>query len=248
MVSDSSGETPPGIDITLQKLVLDSTGFGDFLGGLAGLAATVLSRPGAGVTCGITVTHPKKAATVGGSDAGARALDELQAETRQGPGLTAIGSQTAVLVPDLDREQRWPRFLRAASERGVGSVLSVPLPAEGQSRGVLTLYAKRADAFPPEDVTTARAFTRQASPALRLALRIAQLTDTRDHLTAAMHSRSIIDTALGVVMAQNRCGRDQAFGILVDAANTRETKLRRVAASIIASVSGEKDITTHFKE
>lgn len=246
--SDSFGESPPAIDVTLQELVLEAAHFGEFLAGLAALAATVLSHPGTRLSCGITVTRAKKPATVGGSDAGARALEELQTETRHGPGLSAIVEQATILVPDLNHEQRWPDLVHGASGRGVRSILSVPLPAEGKSRGVLTLYAKRVDAFSPDDLTTAQGFTRRASRVLRMALRIAQLSEVRDDLTAAMHSRSRIDMALGMVMAQNRCSRDKAFRILEHAANTRETKLHQVAASVIASVSGEKDISTHFNE
>ena len=49
-------------------------------------------------------------------------------------------------------------------------------------------------------------------------------------------------------MAENRCTRDTAFGILTKASSTRNVKLREVAASVIASISGEKEIDTYFDE
>ena len=49
-------------------------------------------------------------------------------------------------------------------------------------------------------------------------------------------------------MAENRCTRDTAFNILTKASSTRNVKLREVAASVIASISGEKEIDTYFDE
>jgi AmiR/NasT family two-component response regulator len=63
-----------------------------------------------------------------------------------------------------------------------------------------------------------------------------------------MRSRTVIDMAIGAVMAENRCDRDTAFGILTGASSTRNVKLRDVAASVITSISGERHISTYFDE
>lgn len=47
-------------------------------------------------------------------------------------------------------------------------------------------------------------------------------------------------------MAENRCSRETAFEILTKASSTRNIKLREVAAAVIASISGEKEIKTYF--
>jgi AmiR/NasT family two-component response regulator len=54
-----------------------------------------------------------------------------------------------------------------------------------------------------------------------------------------MGSRRVIDQAIGIVMAQNRCTADEAFGVLKRASQHRNTKLRQVAADVVTSVSGE---------
>jgi len=54
--------------------------------------------------------------------------------------------------------------------------------------------------------------------------------------------------AVGAIMAENRCSRDTAFQILTRASNTRNIKLRDVAASVIRSISGEQQIVTYFDE
>jgi AmiR/NasT family two-component response regulator len=53
-----------------------------------------------------------------------------------------------------------------------------------------------------------------------------------------MATRSIIDQAMGVIMAQNRCSSDTAFGILRRASQNRNLKLWHVAGDIITAVTG----------
>jgi AmiR/NasT family two-component response regulator len=92
------------------------------------------------------------------------------------------------------------------------------------------------------------AFASQAASSVRLVLRISQLSEARSDLASAMQSRTVIDMAVGAIMAENRCSRDTAFQILTRASNTRNIKLRDVAASVIRSISGEQQIVTYFDE
>jgi GAF domain-containing protein len=247
MIAAATPKSPLNMEARLQDLLLDNNNdVRAFLDGLATLAATTLSRAGTGVSCGITVTRRKKPTTLASSEPAARSMDELQNTLGEGPCLTALTEQTTVLTPDLNDEHRWPRFAQSAAGHGVRSILGVPLPAEGESRAVLNLCANRPNAFSREDISTAEMFAEQASRALRLALRIAQLSDASQNLFAALAHRTTIDLALGVVMAQNRCSHDAAFAILQRAASARQMKLRDVAASLISSVSGEKNIPVHF--
>ncbi|MFJ4030236.1 ANTAR domain-containing protein [Paenarthrobacter sp. NPDC089989] len=227
-------------------LVLGSEDVEAFLTDLAAFSSESLSLSDAPVFCGITVLRKKRAATAASSDERARVLDELQ-NTYEGPCLTAMDSMGSVLVPDLIREHRWPEYVEAAAGQGLRSVLSVPLVVEGDTRAALNLYSERAHAFNDADVERADVFASHASKSLRLALKIAQLSDARNDLAAAMQSRTIIDLAVGAIMAQNHCSQEEAFTILRTASSNRNIKLRHLAQSIIAAVSSGK-VTTHFEE
>jgi AmiR/NasT family two-component response regulator len=85
-----------------------------------------------------------------------------------------------------------------------------------------------------------------ASKALRLAVRISQLAEAKAHLIAAMESRTTIDLATGAIMAQNRCSQETAIRILRIASKTRNVKLRDIAASVVASISHDPRVRTHF--
>ena len=71
-----------------------------------------------------------------------------------------------------------------------------------------------------------------------VAVRLARQSTEVAHLQQALVSRSTIDQALGVLMGQNRCSRDEAFGILRRASQNRNIKLRDVAAAVIDRYTG----------
>ena len=227
-------------------LVLGSEDVEAFLTDLAIFSAESLSHPDSPVFCGITVLRKKRAATVATSHDRARVLDDLQNDF-DSPCRTAMDQMGSVLVPDLAREYRWPEYVAAASSQGVRCILSVPLLVEGDTRAALNLYSERANAFTEADVERAEVFASHASKSLRLALKIAQLSDARNDLAAAMQSRTVIDLAVGAIMAQNHCSQEEAFTILRTASSNRNIKLRHLAQSIIAAVSSGK-VTTHFEE
>jgi GAF domain-containing protein len=241
-------ERDDSLGYTLQDLVLESPDVEEFLTDFAALAASELSTASNAVTCGVTVVRRKKGVAAASSDEKGRALDELQNSFGDGPCLTALRHATIVHVPDTGAEPRWPAYMKAVSRHGIGSILAVALDLAGEADAVLNLYSASPHGFSGPDITATQAFAEHAAKALRLALRLAHLRHTRDDLAAAMKSRATIDTAVGIIMAQNRCGRDAAFGVLTQASNHRNVKLRDVAAGVIASVSGESELPAHFDE
>jgi GAF domain-containing protein len=232
----------------LQDLVLDSADVEEFLRDLARYTSHELSRTGRPVICGITIMRHRKQATRAASSPEAFAMDEIQNRAGDGPCLAAMRDLATVYVPDLRREERWPELALAASSQGYLSILGVPVGLEDQTRAALNLYASGPASFTAADISLAEKFADQASKSLRLALRIARLRDARDDLAAAMESRAVIDMAVGVVMAQNRCAPEEAFALLRSASNSRNTKLREVAASVVASISGRAEVKAHFEE
>lgn len=236
------------VALHLQDLVLDSADVDEFLQDLASYSAGRFSRPDREIRCGLTVERHKKATAIAGSDPCIRVLDQLQNKYGDGPGITAMRTTDTVLVPDVSQEKRWPAYANALSGQELFSALSVPLALGEDTRGALSLYCGRLQAFSSEDVATARAFAGQASKSLRLALRIGKLQDTRDGMSAAMKSRTVIDLATGAIMAQSRCSQHQAFSVLLQASNTRNMKLKDVAATVVASIAGSSGTTTYFDE
>jgi hypothetical protein len=111
---------------------------------------------------------------------------------------------------------------------------------DGRPRGALNLYSdETVDAFSTEEVRKqALAFAERASIALTLAIRYNEQYDTSRQLEQALSSRALIDQAIGIVMAEQRCDARTAFDVLRQHSQNHNRKLRDVAEQLITRVSG----------
>jgi GAF domain-containing protein len=146
---------------------------------------------------------------------------------------------TVVQVDDLSREDRWNRYRPHALALGVVSSLSLPLVVDGERLGALNLYSTTSAAFAGPHRQPAEAFAAQCTAALTLSLRQVRQAQLQHQLAEAMVSSSVIDQAIGILMAQQRCTAATAFDLLRQASQNRNRKLRDIAADIITRVSGE---------
>jgi GAF domain-containing protein len=244
-------EDGPNLDASsinqfLHQLVLDSDDVEEFLNGLARVSARSLSEPGDEILCGITLLRHRKAATVASSSPDAQAMDEIQYAFGDGPCMTASREQETVHVPDLDAEERWPQYAATVREQGVRSILALPFLLDGDSRAALNLYSHRRARFDARALELARDFVNQTSMALRLAVRFARSSEKAADLKATLETRTGIDVAVGIIMAQNRCSQEEAFELLKAASSSRNVKLHAVAAGVVESL-GQGPARTHFE-
>jgi len=209
----SVGRTGAGLDefvLHLQDLVLASSDLREFLTDTATIFAVQLSQPGNHLSCGITVVRQKRPVADASSDTRARTLNELQKSVGDGPGLTALRTETMVHVPDLEADRRWPKYNQTAGEAGIGSILALPMRLQTSAQAVVNLYSPTTHGFPHHGIDAAVELTGIAAKALDLALNIAQLRDARDDLSAALKSRTVIDNGHwghhGAEPVQSRCG------------------------------------------
>jgi len=232
----------------VQNLILESADFEDFLNELARFSAHQMAGDGDDALCGITLLRDRKAATIGWSSEAAREVDEIQYSLAQGPCLSAAKEEREVYVPDLLQEDRWgPDYAAAVASHGLRSVFSLPFNLQGEAKAALNLYSDAPHKFDGRAADRARDFTREISEALRLAVRFSLHADSATNLRATLESRTIIDIAIGIVMAQNRCSQEAAVEILTEASSNSNTKLRDIASSLVDSVGGA-GARTHYQE
>lgn len=232
----------------VQDLILDSADFEEFLNELARFSAHQVAGDGDDALCGITLLRDRKVATIGWSSESAREVDEIQYSLSQGPCLTAAQEEREVHVPDILAEDRWgPEYANAVASYGLRSVLSLPFHLQGEAKAALNLYSDVPHKFDERAAAKARGYTREISQALRLAVRFSLHTDSAANLRATLESRTIIDIAVGIVMAQNRCSQEAAIRILTDASSNSNTKLRDIAKSLVDSVGGA-GTRTYYQE
>ncbi|BCW68338.1 RNA-binding protein [Arthrobacter sp. NicSoilB4] len=241
-----SESTATSTNQDLHELVLNSSDVEEFLRELARVSARSLSEPGDEILCGITLFRHRKAATVASSSAAAQAMDEIQYAFGDGPCVTASREQETVHIPELEDCDRWPQYAATVRGHGVRSILAVPFLLDGDTRAALNLYSRRPGRFDGRALELARDFVGQTSLALRLAVRFAHYIDTAADLKATLESRTSIDVAVGIIMAQNRCSQAEAFELLKSASSARNVKLHMVAAGLVESL-GQGPIRTHFE-
>lgn len=239
--------------VEVQNALVEATTIDEFLHELAVIATRQID---ADLSCGMTVRPNGLPPAVACSDPVARRIDEAQYRIDDGPCLRAMRAGEVVTIADTAAEERWPEFKDEAKAAGVRSCLAVPLStdrrgAESESIGSLNLYSRVPSAFGETEIQRAREFAGIAYGALVVARRLASYADINEQLRASLASRSVIDQAIGIIMARGGVGagkagdggqpttQTRAFALLRAASQNTNVKLRDVAREIVTSITGE---------
>jgi len=202
--------------------------------------ALMAARLGSGgLSCGMTMQPSGKPVTVACSDLVAARVDEVQYELDDGPCLHAMRDGHLVHIEDTAEKASWPGFEAQAASYGIRSCLALPLNADGKPVGALNLYSHETSAFGAAEALRAESFAENASGALSLAMRLASRAALIEQLRSSLASRTVIDQALGIIMAREHCTQARAFAILRSASQNGNVKLRDIARAVVTSVSGE---------
>jgi GAF domain-containing protein len=220
----------------LHGALLSTQSVEQFLHEMAVMAARLV---GGGLSCGMTMQPSGRPVTVACSDQVAARVDEVQYELDDGPCLHAMRDGSVVRIEDTNEKARWPEFEAEAASHGIRSCLALPLNADGKPVGALNLYSRQASAFGTAEARRAENFAENASGALSLAMRLASHAALIEQLRSSLTSRTIIDQALGIIMAREQCNQARAFAILRSASQNSNVKLRDIASAVVTSVTGE---------
>ncbi|QTE30395.1 GAF and ANTAR domain-containing protein [Pengzhenrongella sicca] len=228
----------------LGSLLLETASIEAYLEDFTSRAASYL---GAGTQCGITLRHLGRDRRAASSDERAARCDDVEVATGAGPCLTAMDERRTLTTREIWRDDRWIAWRDAAELEGFRSAAAVPASAGGGTEIALNLYSEQADPWDPERLVRAAMFADQIAQVMALCIRIAEQTVINADLTAAMASRSTIDQAIGIIMAQNRCSAEDAFAILRRASSHRNVKLRVVAAAVVQGITGVAPAAGQFR-
>lgn len=191
--------------------------------------------PGA-IGSGVTLQDPQgRRSTAGATDERVEQADRLQYEMNQGPCLDAWTQQAVMRVDDMTDEQRWPRWSVAAAEAGLRSALSAPLLIDGTAMGAIKVYGEQPHAL---DGSAERLLVRFAAQAAVLLANVRAFEGAQqmsEGLKNALQTRDTIATAKGILMARDGVDEETAFGMLVNASQRQNIKLREVAEKIVVA-------------
>lgn len=194
------------------------------------LDAIVLSAadtvPGADEASISEVRRRRAVLTSAATGALARAVDQAQYETGQGPCLDTLYEQQTLRLSDICSEPRWPAFCTRAGELGVRSMLAVQLYVEGDNLGALNLHSRQVDAFSDESEQVALMFAAHAAVAISSAR-------AQEQMETAVDSRDLIGQAKGILIERYKISGHDAFRLLVVASQTTNIKLYEVADFLV---------------
>jgi len=233
--------------LQLQDILIGAESVDGFLDGLAGFAASTLSGlAGTAVECAITLKRRRHTSTVAGSSPRAVELDQIEQAVGDGPCIRALFTMAPELLNDVQTDDRWPEYQKRLAENGVYSTAGIPLDIGEGASAALNFFGPTPGLFTPELFERAVGFGDLASRTLHLSVRIGAAQARAQNLEAAMQSRTAIDVACGVIMAQNRCSQKEAMDILAKVSSNRNRKLRDVAVELLGRLSGS-EVETHFE-
>lgn len=198
------------------------------------------------VECAIMLKRVKNIPATAGTSPEAALLARLEQEAGEGPLTEALAGNGTVAMNHVTSDFRWARYRPHLQNAGFDSVLGLRLRLDDGAEAALAFFAPGAQAFPLHVIAAARNFADLAARGLMLVLEL-QTTSTRaSDLQSALESRTSIDIACGVIMAQNRCSYDDAIAIIAKASSHRNLKLRKVAEGILEKLPGGAP-RTHFE-
>jgi GAF domain-containing protein len=202
----------------------------DLLGALA--HETVAGSCGAGVS----LIEDGRRTSAGSTDERVREADALQYELDEGPCLTATATRDLVVVEDVERDPRWPRWSAAVRHLGLRAAMSTPLVAGNTTLGAIKVYADHPHAF---DDDRSRQLLVLFSAQAALLVANVQTAERARHLSEnmrqAVRSRDLVGMAKGVLMGRHGIDEDAALRLLLGHGQQRGVALVEAARSVVDS-------------
>jgi hypothetical protein len=174
-------------------------------------------------------------------------LDQIQYELSEGPCVDAarIPGPAVAVSGDLGDEPSWPKFGRAAAERGFHSIVATALLPDSrppQLVGALNVYSRERFGLTDLDRDVALLLASHGSLALANVQANSTAALQATHLRRAIESRDIIGQAKGILMNRRGVDADEAFAILRRVSQDLNVKLADLARTVTER-HGELDPT-----
>ena len=163
-------------------------------------------------------------------------LELFQTQRSEGPCLDCFHCGEPVSVPDLGRQQRWPRFAAAAREQGFASVHALPMRLREHTIGALGLFSEHPGQLNEEDLSLAQALADVASVALiqhEAGLTSITPPSITLRLQEALHARALVEQAKGVLAYRAGISTQAAFEVLRGYACDQEQPLSVIASRVV---------------
>jgi transcriptional regulator with GAF, ATPase, and Fis domain len=202
----------------------------DFLGMLTERAVELLEVDAAGVILSDQRGGWRPAA---GSSERAELVEVFAAQTEQGPCWDCVHAGVPVASADLAADtDRWPRFTAAAVKAGFQAAGAVPMRLREDVIGALTLLNTRPIAIDEANIALGQALADVATIGILQQRAVHHEEILSEQLQAALHHRTVIEQAKGVLAEFGGLDMHQAYLALRGYARAHHRRLSDVAHDV----------------
>jgi GAF domain-containing protein len=185
---------------------------------------------------GVMVLDDEQAlAYVETEDEDARRLEVAQREVGQGPCIDCLVMDDIVRTDDVQADERWPLLRKQLEGSSVHAVLGVPITIAGGAIGSFNVYRDSSTPWDDAEVEAMRTFAAVVEDLVRTALLARSQEQLARQLQHALESRTVIERAVGFVMASQGVDAVAAFDGLRRQARAERRKVVHLAAEILES-------------
>ncbi|MDQ3402174.1 MAG: GAF and ANTAR domain-containing protein [Actinomycetota bacterium] len=217
----------------------------DFLGLLAERAAELLDVDAAGV---ILSDQRGGWRPTAGSSEHAALVELFAAQTQEGPCLDCVDTGLAVSSADLKTDtDRWPRFADAAVRAGFRAACAVPMRLRNEVIGALTLLSTRPGAIDKANIELGQALADIATVGILQQRATNHDAVVSEQLQAALHHRTVIEQAKGVLAELGDLDMHEAYLRLRDHARANRLRLSEVARDVAKGTIDPRLVLTESK-
>lgn len=191
----------------------------------------------------VTLTDGDLTFTLVASSPEVATLDGVQ-YVAGGPCEAAVREQREVEIGQTDSpmvEEDWRLFAAASAAAGVRATLSFPLLYEGEVIGGVNLYASTTNAFVGHEAEVAAVFGTMGDQAVTNADMTFANRDRALHGPTRVADQSVVDIAIGVLMADRSLGEEEARTELETAAQRAATDQLSIARAILNGLRQRRD-------
>lgn len=180
-----------------------------------------------------------------GSSEHAELVEVFAAQTEQGPCLDCVRTGVPVASADLaDEHARWPQFAPAAVSAGFRAACAVPMRLRDDVIGALTLLNIQPVAIDDTSVALGQALADIATIGILQQRAIRHDEIVSEQLEAALHHRTVVEQAKGVLAQLGGLDMHQAYLALRAYARAHRRRLSDVARDVATTALDPHDLLT----
>jgi len=167
------------------------------------------------------------------TDGPARALEEVQLDSGDGPCVQAFVRDTLVVTADLAADERWPAVAERVGPLGIHGMIGVPVHLGGVPVGSLDVYLDRPHHWELAEQRALSGYAEVAASLTEASLAAQQAGELAQQLTYALDHRVPIERGIGYLMARDRTGHAEAFDRLRRASRNSRRRIGEVAEELL---------------